>query len=180
MKKLVVLVLLFGAHAAWAQDAVECDSYDHRNTWRISVTITDSIPAASFAGAIDTVVNTVDAAKSVSSGSPLLGGTAEREVVAEWTYFIGPAPRHPYLCTIAFKSYSLLELNGLPAGNRMTRYAITIDHLTANVTGKVQYETHDMTGAIVSVANGTFTGVPISGQLVNLSDDPYWFPYTGR
>jgi hypothetical protein len=175
----------FFAPVLWGQTA-ECSPYAFVDVWRLSVTITDSTPGPAAVMAIDTIINngtlfelgtssaSTIATAAITKSGEILSGITERQANGQWNFFFGPAPRYAYLCTIGFKSYSLLEAKGAPFGSRITRYTITVDpNNTGNVSGTVQYESHDMTGAVINVVNGTFTGMSVAHQ-ADIDGDPYW------
>lgn len=171
----VVLLMVLAVRQLAGQGAA-CSDSDLSNVWRLNVIITDATPQLGSISTFDTVVNNFYGDVGITKTGDLLPGIMERNAIVTEGVILGPPPSYAYTCTLPLKVYSLLENNGTPMGYRITRYALTVDPSTGNVIGNVQYESHDMTGAIFSVANGAVTGASIADQ-VGIKGDPFWNSY---
>ena len=77
---------------------------------------------------------------------------------------------------IGAQTYSLLEKNGVPSGDRVGQFMLTMCGWCSpqiGMKGIVQFKDYDMFGNLISVASGTFTGVPIQTTTSDLTD-PFW------
>lgn len=176
----LLLSSAFIAPTTWGQQQqVNCAGEDFAYAWQLNITVTDSDPAPIASRSIATIIDNTDFEnlKITKSGESLSGITDSQPVAASWGYFLGPnangSGSSVPTCTLAFESYSLLAASGAASGSRITRYTMTIDPNTGNVTGTVQYESHDLAGAVANTANGAFTGA-LTGQLIDIASDPYW------
>lgn len=149
----------------------QCSTYDFDYSWRLSITVTDSSLMPIGSTSIDTVVDNAGMRAIVYKSGESLAGVTDSAVVDISSSTFGAFSQGA--CTFAVKTFSLLAMNGAAFGSRITRYTLVLDPNTGNLSGKVQYESRDLSGAIVNVANGTLTGSQ-TGRIIDVGSDPYW------
>jgi hypothetical protein len=78
--------------------------------------------------AIDTIINngtliniqttsaSTIATTAITKPGEILSGVTEQQANGQWNFFFAPAPSYAYLCTVAFKSNSLLQVTACPSG----------------------------------------------------------------
>ncbi len=171
---IAVLAVLVAPSLVNAQSS--CLQIAFQDTFRIAVTVTDG-PSSS--GRRDVVLNFFRDPIITATGQ-LTPGVSESFIRAWYTQIWADGPNSYFpTCTAQAQSYSLLEKNGMPVGNRVGLYLITLTVDGGTVAGKVRFYDYDTTGALSSVTNGTFTGASISQDVStqygsNYANDPFW------
>jgi hypothetical protein len=147
--------------------------------WRFTVTITSST-AALQTRSLDVFLDLSGGTGPVVSGQ-LYSGVTEQSINLNTS----SPPNSSGNCVVYAQSFSLLGKNGAPYGTRIGQYVVFVSDtyvlygggpIDINIAsrGLVQFTDYDLSGNVLSLANGTFTGV-IPNIFQNIDNtDPFW------
>jgi hypothetical protein len=153
-------------------------NYPYYGTWRLSITIANSTLALQ--------THSLDIWMDLNGGTVAVSGQPYSGITEQPVNLATGSPGASGNCVVYAQTFSLLQSNGTPYGDRVGQYIIFesetdvlccgglgIQSSTYTSKGTVQFTDHDLSGNVLSVASGTFTGVTPNVSNID-NTDPFW------